>query len=193
MKNKKILSIIGTILAAILFCMAVYVFVVGYVAKRNNTQPVIFGYSYFVVVSDSMTPEIEVNELIVSKAVDIDSINIGDNVVFVSLSGQWKGYPIVHKVVGKGTSNGQTYLETQGVKQGAPVDADKVTSDNLVGIMVDQNKALGKIVVFFSNTRAVVGLFMLLILVPVIVKLVKHIIKLSKIPQPQEPQDKDSN
>lgn len=151
-KIRKAISITLTVLAVLIFACAVFVFALTAYAKSNGKQAVLFGYSFSVVMTDSMTPEIQVGELVTVKNCPIESVEIGENAVYIAQSGALKGQRIIHKVEEKDVDGeGKTFIRTRGVKEGAPLDAP-VYAEAFVGIGVSHSVFLGKIVVFFSNT-----------------------------------------
>ena len=90
-KKKKILSAVSFTLAAVIFLLALYVFFVSLDAKSKNKPVEFFGRSFVIVLTDSMTPEIGVGELVVIESTGIESVQVGQNAVFVCRSGLLKG------------------------------------------------------------------------------------------------------
>ncbi len=149
--KKKAGKIVGVVLSSLFLIIALSIFANTLYYRARGQQPKFFGYYFSVVATDSMTPEIKVGDMIIVKSCDISKAEKGQNVVFTSLSGYLKGNNIVHKAIEVGEDEQGRYIVTQGVKQGAPVDTDKVRADNFVGIAVTNSAFLGKIVVFFSK------------------------------------------
>lgn len=151
-KIKKAVSIAVTVLAVLIFAFAACIFALSVYAKSNGKQAALFGYSFSVVLTDSMTPEIAVGELVIVKHCSIERAELGDNAVYIAQSGPLEGNRIIHKVEKKGVDeNGNAYIQTRGVKQGATLDAP-VYAEAFVGIGVYHSAFLGGVVRFFSNT-----------------------------------------
>lgn len=178
--KKKIGSVVKVVLTSLLFILAICIFVVSITARINGTQPEFFGISFSIVLTDSMTPEIEVGDLVVVRRCDITEVEEGDNAVFISLSGAVKGQRIIHKVVKVGTDDEGAYLRTQGVKTGAVIDENYVRSDNFVGVEVFHSTVLGKIVSFFSKAQNWILIAVLAALGIFAYKQVRRIIKYTK-------------
>ena len=66
---RRILSAAGFALALLMFVTAFCVFISTMRAKRENRTPTFFGYSFSIVVTGSMEPEIRVGELLIVKPV----------------------------------------------------------------------------------------------------------------------------
>lgn len=179
-KGKKIVSCIVAVICVLLSAVAVFLLIVSIIAKKNDSRSVeIFGYSFSVVMTDSMTGEIEAGELIAVRICDIEEAEIGSNAVYIASDGVLKGRQIVHKVIKVGTDENGTFLLTQGVKAGAPVDAP-VYKEQFVGLAVGHSVFWGGVAKFFSTPANWILILTLIIGVPCIFSLVKLIVKYSK-------------
>ena len=183
-KNKKtasqILSWVVTGISILLLVIAAFFLIVTLVAKKNDNRAVsIFGYSFSIVQTDSMTGEIEVGELITVKLCGIEKAEIGSNAVYIAASGQLQGQQIVHKVIEVSSDEKGSYIITQGVKEGAPVD-DPVYAEQFVGIAVRHSVFWGKIANFFATPFNWILILALVVGLPCIYTLIKLIIKYSK-------------
>ena len=118
--------------------MLIFVLYSKYIAKNSVTK--IFGYGFLVVVTGSMEPEIEQEELIVIK--EFNEYNVGDIVTY-----ETDGYLVTHRIVQinndeiitKGDSNNEEDL--------------KISKNQIVGKVIYHSKALRKIcyLLFKSN------------------------------------------
>lgn len=149
MNNKKVGSTLATILTYLLLILSVGIFAYSFLQRRENKQITFFGYSFYVVVTNSMTPEILVGDLIVCKEVPFESVEVGQNVVFL-WQGQEEGIygmPVVHRCVGRS----DTEIRTKGVRTGTVEDKIPVTKDNFLGRQIYKSTFLGSVVTTFSN------------------------------------------
>ena len=190
-KRYRVLSVIGLTFAGLLFALAIFVFTVTALAKKENKIPVFFGYSFSIVMTPSMEPDITVGELLIVKTFDMEDVKEGDVVVFTGLSGSVAGERIVHKVVEKGTDEEGLYLITQGVNNPVP-DADKVRQSNFVGISAGHSVFWGKVVTFIFRTKSILFMLLLVILTVIMVKQIKGIAAAVKEDK-DEITDKDDN
>lgn len=148
--GKKIVSSLVTLLlvCTVFLCFSVVMQVL------NKGYASIGGYSLFRVVTGSMEPEIFAGELIASKSVDIDTLEVGDVICFRSKSPQMLGRSITHRVIGRSVdTEGNVQLLTKG-DANLSVDEYYVTQDNLIGVVVWQSHTdsfLSDFVGFFSN------------------------------------------
>ena len=150
-KRNKAVSIVLTVLSVLIFVFAVCVFALSVYAKSNGKQAAFFGYSFSLVLTDSMSPEIKVGELVAVKHGSIERAQIGENAVYIAPEGHLlEGQRIIHKIIKKGTDERGTYVITQGVAAGAPEDAP-VYAENFVGIGVAHSAFLGAIVTLYGD------------------------------------------
>lgn len=171
----RVLSLIVTIIVCF---VAGIIFATTLTAKLNNKPVYIFGYSFHLVVTDSMTPEIPVGSLVIAHKTDISKVKLGDNVVYTAIGGVLKGQKVIHKAVAIESVEGVIEVSTQGVKEGAPVDSYPVTSDNIVGVQVYSNLGIGQVVGFLSQATNWIFIGILLLLIFVIYKTVNKIRKM---------------
>lgn len=150
MIGKKIVSSLVTLflICAVFLCFSVMMQVL------NKGYASIGGYSLFRVVTGSMEPEIFAGEMIASKSVDIETLDVGDVICFRSKSPQMLGRSITHRVIAKSVdASGNVQLTTKG---DANLVADEyyVTQDNLIGKVIWQSHTdsfFSDFVGFFSN------------------------------------------
>lgn len=150
-KAKRAAKIAGNVLAGTVLLLAVGLLAFSLIARASGRTVRLFGYSFHIVVTDSMTPEIAVGEFVVARSARVEDVRVGmdggDNVVFIAQSGDKAGSAIIHRAVER-TDAG---IVTQGVKPGAGADSDPVTQENLVGIEVWHSAAAGAVARFFLS------------------------------------------
>lgn len=174
--KKKAVKIVNLILSVVMFAFSLFILFNVVSAKSQNKPVYIFDHTLLVVVTDSMTPELEVGDFVLAKKIDIDDVQLGDNVVYVAKSGSLRGYRIIHKVVNIEVVDGNTILTTQGIKFGAPLDGP-ISDSDIVGVQVYHSSALGKVITFFSNVWNWIFIAILVALVIFGARQVKKIIK----------------
>ena len=116
---RKILKTIATSLLVVLVLLCVYTFVVTDIMKKDYVN--VFGYTYFVVASGSMSGTIEVDDIIfvkITKDVKKDEI-----ITFIDDDKNL----ITHRLVNK---NGDKYITKGDVNN---VSDDPITKDQIVG------------------------------------------------------------
>lgn len=126
------MSLLVTIL--LVFAVALCLYTVVQVLSQGYVN--IGGFMLFRVVTGSMEPTIPVGALMVTREVDINSIQLDDIVCFRTQVSEIWGKIVTHRVVGiYQTELGSLLLETKG-------DANLVAD----GFLVDQRSFVGKVV-----------------------------------------------
>ncbi|MEG1710310.1 MAG: signal peptidase I [Clostridia bacterium] len=183
-KTKKIISVTISIISYVIVAIAIIIMVVVMIARINGSQPKLFGYTFHLVVTDSMTPEIAVGDLVIAKECRREDVKIGDDIVFKTQDKNLisKGITtIIHRVVKiEHTSNG-IEISTQGIKQGAGVD--EMPAGELLGIKVAKSTFFGTALKFLSDIKNLLFLAVFIILLLVAVTLIKKAIFIIKEPQ----------
>lgn len=113
-----------------------------------------FGYMLYIVRTDSMVPDIKVNDCIVVKRVtDASQIQKGTDITFVRRS---DGQTVTHRVfsVVEG-SDGVTRYVTKGVNNVNP-DNGLVELEDIIGIRVKTVGWFGQVVMFFRQPYGIV-------------------------------------
>ena len=179
MSKKKIFSIIGMVLTGIIVALTAYVVISVIVANVQGKDVSLFGYSFGIVQTDSMEPEICINDLIVFCHSNIDEVGVGENIVFTAGSefGVLEGESIVHKVVEIRHEDGRLLVFTKGVNRDLP-DPNPVTADNFVGECIYHSSALGGFFIFMRNYGVII--LIAVIAIPFIVGQIIKIVRLSR-------------
>lgn len=157
---------INNLLADLLFLAAVFLvfFSIATSGFHNGAPKVIFGYSYFTVLTSSMQDEIPKRSFILVKHVDPNDLAIGDNITFMRDSHT----SITHKIVdiyenyGGGNERG---FQTKGTNN-EHEDKDIVLASNVVGKVVYSIPSVGAFILYLESNLHLVyivfGLFMLI-------------------------------
>ena len=155
-------KIIRYILGGIFYGVTIFTIVclvITTIQRFKGEQPRLFGYTVYVIQTDSMTGEIEVGEAILSKKGA--AYEVGSVVTYIATSGALEGQPITHKVVGiSKDSEGTTWVQTQGVKVGAPLDTP-IKESQIEGVMVRKLKVSKKVTSFMKKPYAMYSLLLI--------------------------------
>ena len=116
---RKILKVIATSFLVILVLLCIYTFVVTDIMKKDYVN--VFGYTYFVVASGSMSGTIEVDDIIFVKITK--NVKDDDIITFIDEDGNL----ITHRLVNK---NGDKYITKGDVNN---VSDDPITKDQIIG------------------------------------------------------------
>jgi len=149
MKNfRKVLNVLSTILLLSATALVVFVFVI----RLTGAKPKIFGYYIFNVASDSMTPMLEVNDVILVKQCGGEDVHKGDVITYRGQSGELAGKDITHKVIEEPVkdSGGTIRIKTKGTKDGA-IEDPVLTGEQVIGKYVRTLKILSFIFTIFKQ------------------------------------------
>lgn len=155
-KKKKALSIIGNIL----FYVLIVALVLGafMVKSGSGGQPtLIAGYSAFTVLSSSMEDTYPKGSLIVTRSVDANELEVGDDITYMASATS----SITHRIIGI-TENyldtGARAFETQGTMNANP-DKEPVAAANVVGQVIFCSPLLGQAATFVGNNWPILLFF----------------------------------
>ena len=137
---RKIVKYIATGFLVFLVSLCLYTFIVTDILKKDYVN--VFGYSYFVVATGSMSGYIEVNDIIFVKLDNnIKHMDIDDVITFKNKEGEI----ITHRIISKSGKN----LITQGDRNNTPDEA--ITSKDIIGkvkLVVPPSLILKSIAIF---------------------------------------------
>ena len=137
---KKILKLSLKILYDILivFCVLLILVVVWQVVTDNNES--IGGYRLFRIISGSMVPEYNVDEVVVCKDTESEDIKIGDVIVYRGKTGELTNRLIMHEVIDKKEVDGNLIFYVKGI-QNTTGDPD-VYESQILGVVAHSSKIL---------------------------------------------------
>ena len=133
-KYKKEFQVLLKIIKGITIMFLILVLFVVLIQKIGNKKYSVFGYRIFAIVSESMTPEYELGDILVSKQVDPETIEIGDNITYRGAQGDFPNLVITHKVISKWKEDNLYHFQTKGLTN------DQADPE------IDENQIYGKVV-----------------------------------------------
>ena len=182
-KNKNIVAKILKILlyTVISFVCLITLLLIIYIinaqihSKDENYRPKV---SIYTIVSPSMTPYINVYDVVLNVRIDKpENIHVGDVITYKSTAANSEGMTITHRVISADKLPDGTYeYKTQGDNNSEP-DSVYVTFDNVIGKEIMVIPKLGKIQFFLANQRG----WLVLLIIPIIIYLFYEIIKLTDL------------
>lgn len=144
------------------------------ISMSGASAPKAFGgYSAFVVLTGSMEEVIPKGSLVVTKSVDADELQIGDDITYMVS----ETATVTHRIIGieeNYLNTGERAFITQGVMN-SEADRNPVAAVNVVGKVVWHNKLLGTVVSFGQENWPLV-IFLIVVLL-VFVKIVEIILR----------------
>lgn len=156
-------------------------FLIVIVQMVSGKEPNLFGYRFYYILTDSMSPELVQGDVVLSKSFASNeekrNIKIGDVVTFIGNTGSQNGKKITHRVVSApylDEAEGKYFIITKGDKEGAIPDAP-------IPLERVEAKSVGKayfVGFLFRAVRTPAG-YVLLIVVPVCVIIAILVLKLA--------------
>ena len=144
------------IIAYIIICLLLFVIIVQ---KFSNNSLSVGGIRIFTVVSGSMMPEYNIGDILVSKRVDAEDIEIGDNITYVGEKGSLNGLIITHKVINKEIRGNETYFITKGTANA--ISDPEITYEQVYGKVVYKSAVLSVFGKLMNNKLIYYLVFML--------------------------------
>lgn len=160
--SNKIVKILLNILKIIVFIILIgFILITVYQRIFPNSNG-IFGYRTFVIVSNSMSPELTIGDVILVKQKPIKDITFGDIISYKGMSGDFEGKIITHKVEQIKEEDNHTIFYTRGEANTALDPA--VYDDQVYGVVIYKFIFFSIISKIIRNTFG----FILLIVIPLI-------------------------
>lgn len=160
-----ILIVIGTFLM-------IYITVNKIAQSQGKSAPL----GLYTIISPSMTPDIDVYDVVVVVYKDPSEIQVGDIISYYSTNSYFGDTPITHRVVEKFNTNNGVSFRTRG-DANPVVDNEIVTYDRVIGTVRFVIPALGRVQFFLASK----GGWFFAILVPAAGIIIYDIIKLAKL------------
>lgn len=159
--GRKILNILTTILLIVMIAVVVMIFA----ARLSGKSPSVFGYHVFRVSSGSMTPTLEIGDVILVKECSPEDIHLGDIVTYNGTEGEFRGKMITHRVAKEPElRDGVYYYRTKGDREGAMIDPE-ISFDQVEGKYVNTLPFIDKLYSFFLSSY---GLFVFILVIVVL-------------------------
>lgn len=173
----KVKKIIGSVLNIVFYLLLVFMIYTSFkvvTATRNGKQPEIFGYKFYVVLTGSMKPNIEPNDLIIIKNINPDDIKSGDIITFQNEN---VDSVTTHRVKEVTESDGSVSLITKGDANNIE-DENPVKGDKVQGRVVKVIPKAGRTVDFMKKNiviilAVIVASFALIIIIFALIKCLK--------------------
>ena len=143
-------------------------------SKGDYSSPT---FNAYVVLTGSMLPEIQVNDVVVTKKVDASTLNVGDVITFASADSRFLNTIITHRIIKKEyDSKAKSYsFQTQGDNNNV-ADSALVPQNNIYGKVILKIPKLGYLQEFLASD----GGWIIVILIPCLTVISYDVVKLFK-------------
>lgn len=174
---KKVWSVVRDMV----FVIAVITMCVIIIAVSKGYHPSVGGYQLLRVLTDSMTPAVEENALIVIKEVPKEDIRMGDVITFVSDDPDMMGFYNTHRVnaIEINPETGQERYITKGDKN-EYVDLYPVTYEQVAGKLVYKiplGHVVGRAIAALSNRTV----YFVVIMLPLLICFLSYVWQIVKL------------
>lgn len=161
-KRKKIAWIRMVVWLFVILLVPIFVFF-SIVIINPKSGHNFFGYTVYIVTSNSMEPEINVGDCIVVKGVSSpDDVKVGTDISFIrSLDGKTVTHRVIDVVT---TEEGDIKYITKGVNV-PTADSGAVSFENVLGVRIKTIAWLGQLIMFFRTPIGIIVFLMILVLI----------------------------
>lgn len=148
----------------IMLSVFIVLFIVNLILSfEENTH--IFGIYVFNIVSESMEPILDKNDLVFVKKCDASQLKKGDIITF-----KQDGRVISHRIIDIKRQSGIIKFETKG-DNNEIADPDKISEEQIYGKVVYRLKQIGQAVDYIQNARGFINVGIFAIIVYILVSL----------------------
>ena len=127
---KKLYKIAKAIITIVLL-LILAVIIVQRVSSNNLT---IGGFRVFTIISESMEPDYLVGDILVSREIPANEIEVGDRVTYLGRFGDMTGLVVTHEVIEKRSENNEYFFITQGIANDLP--DPEISGDDIYGKII---------------------------------------------------------
>lgn len=170
-KNNKALKIIGNIIYYILLALVILILAVVILQRVSKNNASIGGIRIFNIVSESMFPEYQIGDVLISKKIEPSKIKVGDDLVYLGTEQGFAGRVVTHRVVDIEESDGKYRFHTKGLAN--EVEDPVVQENQIYGIVIYKTYILSFITKIINNIYGFYFLIFIPLTILIIVKFVK--------------------
>lgn len=169
-KENKVLKTICNIIYTLMFILVVLMLIVVIMQRVTNNNITIGGIRMFSVATGSMVPVYNVGDVLISKEIEPENINAGDDIVYQGEDGSYKGKVITHRVKSiEKQEDGSYQIITQGVANNA--QDPEINQNQVYGKIICKSHILSFLTKITRNTYT----FYFIMFIPVVILVYKNI------------------
>ena len=162
-KENKILKTIYNIIYFLLVILVIIILIIVILQRVSNNSIALGGIRIFNIISGSMMPKYEVGDILISKSIDINKIDIGDDIVYQGTQGAFAGKVVTHQVIDIEEENKKLKFHTKGL---ANQDEDPIVSqEQIYGVIIYKIHTLSFISKIINNLYS----FYFVIFIPLVI------------------------
>lgn len=170
-KLEKIINIVITALLIIIIALNISCIYQKFVLKQT---PIIFGYSFAIVMSGSMEEEISVDDMIITQKQD--NYNIGDIITFKVNNPKYNNNTVTHRIIEKTKDNNKVGFITKGDANNIE-DEDIVYNENIVGKVIKIVPNVGITLDYVKTPEGMISILMVILIIYELIVIIQKIIE----------------
>ena len=162
---KKVWGIVKNVAVWLVVAFAVFMMIFTLISVNtfDKNDRSIFGFKFFVVQTDSMSAtHFDAGDIIISKEVDVSTLEVGDVITFISEGKDNYGETVTHQIIEVTTKDGSIAFGTKGTSNNTP---DEELATIILGKYVGKLPNLGAFFLFLKTTPG----YIVCILVPFLI------------------------
>lgn len=170
----KIISYTFIVLLMLIASFLIFFVITSKIAQKKGDYP---PYGLYTIISPSMTPKLNVYDVIFIKNVDTDTLKVGDIITFYSHNKVVGNTPITHRIIEiSNTQDEEKKFKVKGDYNKLP-DEEKVDPKDVLGKVIFKIPSLGKLQYFLASRKG----WLFAIIVPTIIIIAYDIYKILRL------------
>jgi len=159
-KKDKIKNVLYIIVHIILVPILIYnTFLIIQSLVKPNETPSFLGIKTYVIISGSMEPEIQIGDIVITKEVDIEELNLGDIISYR------KGESVItHRITKIEKEDEKIVITTKGDSNNAE-DTYEITEGNIEGRVIKVIPSIGNISLLLQNKIIIILILLIAFLI----------------------------
>lgn len=135
-KDNKVFKVSYGIIKFIVTLVLLVVLAIIVIQRVSNNEVSLGGYRIYTVVTQSMYPEYQVGDILISKETKPNEIKVGDNVVYLGEVDDFKDKIVTHKVINikEDDETGKLNFTTKGLNN--IIEDPEIGEDQIYGVVV---------------------------------------------------------
>lgn len=142
--TSKLKKLAGKIVFMIIILLIYNILLVVSTNIEKNESKEIFGYKAYIIVTDSMKPNINIGDIVIVKK-DESKLNVGNVITYKN-----KKEIVTHRIVGIKQLDGEVAYITKGDNNNIE-DSEKVYFEQIEGSVITKIPYLGKVITLLKN------------------------------------------
>lgn len=160
---KKVLNILLKIVKVIVWTLVILLVAITLVQRLSNNKITLANYSIYTIVTESMVPKYNVKDIILAKKVDTNSLQVGDDIVYIGKEGTFNNKIVTHQIVNIENDNNIKIYHTKGIANF--IEDPTITSEQIYGKVITKLSILSFLSRIVNNQY---GLYFVIIIPTVV-------------------------